>query len=106
MKMDEVEIPPQVFLDPWFHMCLKNAIETPALLKQLDRLYGTTLTERKTPVNTMVDKACGRDERDMKIFTGFIYECIYRRVPPPDGFRESVKEAFAEYLRDNPPEAK
>lgn len=72
---------PFCYADPAFHRCLKESIETPELIENFDRLYGGTLTTRKSKLDAMVDVATGKQEADMKAFVQFVYDSIYLRLP-------------------------
>jgi hypothetical protein len=57
-------------MDPWFHACLREAINTPDLLEQFDRLYGyKTVT--------------GRDEAGVRAFVQWVAEHVYCRIERP-----------------------
>lgn len=68
---------PAAYIDPAFLACLGEAINTPELVRQHDRLYGSTLMSRATPIERMVDKATGKAADDMRAFVGFVHRCIY-----------------------------
>jgi hypothetical protein len=72
---------PMAYADPAFMACLQEAIETPELIEQLDRLYGASLTAKRSPIEAMVDKATGKQEDDMRAFVGFVHDGIYLRLP-------------------------
>lgn len=68
---------PAAYIDPAFLACLGEAINTPELIQQHDRLYGSTLMSRSSPMERMVDKATGKAESDMRAFVEFVHRCIY-----------------------------
>ncbi|WP_322997158.1 hypothetical protein [Castellaniella sp.] len=68
---------PAAHIDPAFIACLNEAINTPELIRQHDRLYGSTLMSRATPIERMVDKATGKTVDDMRAFVEFVHRCIY-----------------------------
>lgn len=68
---------PAAYIDPAFLACLGEAINTPELVRQHDRLYGSTLMSRVTPIERMVDKATGKADDDMKAFVEFVHRYIY-----------------------------
>ena len=68
---------PAAYIDPAFLACLSEAINTPELVQQHDRLYGSTLIARASPLERMVDKATGKAEADMRAFVEFVHRCIY-----------------------------
>ena len=51
--------------------CLMEAAGIPELVAQVDRLYGTTLVSRKSPIESMVDNATGKTDADMQTFARF-----------------------------------
>jgi len=71
---------PMAYGDPAFLACLSDAIDTPELVEQFDRLYGATLTGRKSPIEAMVDRATGKQEDDIRAFVRFIHDCVYLRL--------------------------
>ena len=50
---------PMAYADPAFKRCMEEAIQTPELIENFDRLYGATLVSRKSPIEAAVDKATG-----------------------------------------------
>ncbi len=57
------------------------AANTPELVAEYDRLSGTNLSRRGTPLDLMIDDAVGRQEKEMHGFVEFVRECIYERIP-------------------------
>lgn len=78
---------PVAYADPAFMACLKEAIETPELVVEFNRLYEASLGKPLSPIEKMVDKACGKDESDMRGFIEFVHDCIYT---PPARRRDSL----------------
>ena len=68
-------------LDPFFHVCLSTAAKDEEFVAQFDRLTGNNLSSKGTPIERMVDDACGRTESGLKEFLEFVYETVYTRVP-------------------------
>jgi len=68
-------------LDPFFHQCLAIAAQDAEFVAQFDRLTGNHLSAGKTPIERMVDDACGRTDSGLKEFLEFVYETVYIRVP-------------------------
>lgn len=69
-------IGPWIF-DPYFHVCVHEAIDTPDFVAQFDRLYGTNLARRGAPVELAVDDASGRSKADMEKFVKFVRAVVY-----------------------------
>jgi hypothetical protein len=67
--------------DPAFAVCVREAIATPELMQQFDRLYGATLVSRKSTIERMIDVATGKQHDDMRAFCEFVHDCIYMRLP-------------------------
>lgn len=59
---------PAAYIDPAFRACLHDAIETPELVSNFDRLYGANLSRKAT-------------QGDMAAFTKFVHDGIYLRLP-------------------------
>lgn len=68
-------------LDPFFHQCISTAARDAEFVAQFDRLTGNNLSPGKTPIERMVDDACGRTDSGLKEFLEFVYETLYTRVP-------------------------
>ncbi|WP_368640452.1 hypothetical protein ABRZ04_04355 [Castellaniella ginsengisoli] len=81
---------PAAYIDPAFLACLSEAINTPELVRQHDRLYGSTLMSRATPIEQMVDRATGKTNDDMRAFVEFVHRCIYLTLP--DEAIESLRQ--------------
>jgi hypothetical protein len=69
-----------------FSAVVSECAKKPELVRQIDRLYGTSLSQigKRTPIESMIDKATGFDktlEADMVLFTWFVYEFIWSRLP-------------------------
>lgn len=60
-----------------FYDCLMKCANTPDLITQFDRLWKTNLSSRGSPLDLMIDEACGRLEGDLVEFINFVYECIW-----------------------------
>jgi hypothetical protein len=71
---------PHAYADPAFSACMREAIGTPELVANFDRLYGASLTTPRSPIERMVDKATGKTEDDMRAFVEFVHDCIYLRL--------------------------
>ena len=74
-----------------FLWALDEALHTPGMVENFNRLYGTRLGLRgpKTPIDAMVDKATGHDVQrqsadlaDMKKFAAFVRRCVWDTLPP------------------------
>jgi len=74
---------PQAYGDPAFIRCVMEAIETPELVEQFDRLKNTRLSKMGTlsPINQMVDKATGFQDDQMRTFSEFVHDLVYLRLP-------------------------
>ncbi len=64
-------------LDPFFHLCLREAAATPALVAEYDRLCGTDLSRRRAPIVQMIDDATGKTEDDVRGFAEWVKRCVY-----------------------------
>lgn len=60
---------PMAYADPAFMVCMSEAIDTPELIEQFDRLYGAHIT------------AGNPAEEDMRAFVRFVHDSIYSRLP-------------------------
>ena len=60
-----------------FHEVLMEAAGNKELVKEFDRLNGTNLSLKGTPIEIEIDKATGKLDDDMIKFINFVYEYIY-----------------------------
>lgn len=64
-------------LDPRFHECLRAAVANRDLLREYDRLYGSNLSMRGSPVQLVVDQVTGRLDAEFREFAEFVERYIY-----------------------------
>lgn len=62
----------------WMSMCSESV----ELRTQFDRLRGTNVSRRGSPMNVMIDDATGKFEADARAFFDFCLD-LYQRLPPP-----------------------
>lgn len=69
-----------------FIECVHECLTTNELVKQFERLYDIELIESRTPIERMVDQACGREPSTdgMRAFVAFVYECVWTRFADLD----------------------
>ena len=60
---------PAAYADPAFMACVNEAIDTPELLTEFDRLYGADLSTNKPK------------DGDMRAFVGFVHKSVYLCLP-------------------------
>lgn len=60
---------PAAYADPAFMACVNEAIDTPELLTEFDRLYGANLSTNKPK------------DGDMRAFVGFVHKSVYLCLP-------------------------
>lgn len=65
-----------------FADCIRACLDSPELLEHLDRLRGTNLSRRGSPLELAVDDATGRTGADLAVFLDFVKDCIWDRLPP------------------------
>ncbi len=64
-----------------FMQCAEQCIQTLELVREIDRLYGTDLLSRRSPIEQMIDKATGKVDSDMQTFLRFVWNCVFIRLP-------------------------
>jgi len=64
-----------------FMQCVESAADTPGLISQVDRLYGTNLRLIGAPIALMIDETTGRQHRDIEVFFRFIWNSVFIRCP-------------------------
>jgi hypothetical protein len=64
-----------------FLACVEASIQEIELIRQVDRLFGTTLVSRKAPIEAMVDAATGKQREDMEILLRFVWNYVFLRTP-------------------------
>ena len=64
------------FVNRYLEQCIAN----PDLLRQYDRLNGTDLSRRGSPIDLMIDDACGKMDADARGFFDFCMEQLNRVI--------------------------
>lgn len=64
-----------------YAVCLRETAGTVELVREFDRLYGTRLVSRTTPIDRMIDEATGKLDDDMQAFLRFVWNFIFLRTP-------------------------
>jgi hypothetical protein len=64
-------------LDPFFMKCLVEAVRTPGLVAEYDRLRGTNLGLRGSELERAIDEATGRLDAEVLGFAEFVREWVY-----------------------------
>lgn len=64
-----------------FLQCLREAAHNKALIAEYDRLNGTNLSMQGSHLDLAIDEASGRQSKEIEGFVGFVYDCIYLRLP-------------------------
>lgn len=64
-----------------FEVCLRTAVETPALLEQYDRLAGTDILRRRPTLEQAIDDATGHRDDQLRGFFDFVREYVWNRGP-------------------------
>jgi hypothetical protein len=79
--------------------CLQEAIETPELIRNFDRLYGYNLSRRGAPLELAIDDATGFTESGIIEFMNFVWEYVFTRIP----IDEKAAKEFAAFLAEDEP---
>jgi hypothetical protein len=64
-----------------YQRCLEEAIRTPELIRNFDRLWGYNLSGRGSPLELAIDKATGFQEAGIIEFMNFVWEYVFTRIP-------------------------
>lgn len=81
-ELPDIRAPlPLALEDPAFLRICHEAIATRELVAQFNRLTGSTLGARLSPIEAMVDAATGKADTDIRAFINFCHEYIYLRLP-------------------------
>ena len=64
-----------------FQQCIEASAANSELVREFDRLRGTNLSLRGSPVELAVDKATGRLASDLQSSIEFVWDCVFLRVP-------------------------
>ena len=64
-----------------FQECLMICAQDKELLGQIDRLKGTNLLRKGSPIDLAIDDATGRTTSDVEFFVNFCWEYIFLRLP-------------------------
>lgn len=78
------------------HQVLTTALACRELVAGYDRLAGTALAARRTPLEQAIDAATGRDDRDHARFLAFAKDVLWDRAPEAtrDAVRAQVRRAL------------
>ena len=76
--------PPPIEDTMTFYGCLMECANNQELVKEFDRLRGTNLSLRGSPIEIEIDKSTGRLDHDLKLFVDFVWECVWRRLNEHD----------------------
>jgi hypothetical protein len=62
-----------------FYECLMACASTKELIMEFDRLSGTNLQNKGTPLETVIDQASGKTDSDIEKFIQFVWESTFLR---------------------------
>lgn len=66
-------------LKEFFKFCVHESFKNKELLKQFDRLQGTSLSKKGlSPIEIEIDKITGKQDDDMKKFIKFVDQYIFQ----------------------------
>ncbi len=68
---------------PTFEAALRAAAGNRELLKEYDRLRGTNLSRKGSPIELAIDDSTGRTEEEFRAFAAFVLEYIW--IPVLEG---------------------
>lgn len=60
-----------------FDDCLRLCANEPTFVDEYDRLTGSNLSMRGTPLDLLIDKATGRTDAELIKFARFVWECVW-----------------------------
>jgi hypothetical protein len=79
-----------------FGTCLAEAVSTPELIANYDRLRGTNLSFRGSRMDLAIDEACGRQFKELPGFVAFVYDFIWLRLPPEVRREDDISRMLGE----------
>lgn len=65
-----------------FAACVREAFAQRELVVEFDRLSGSNLRQRGTPLDLEIDRASGRLDADAERFVAFVRDAVWFRLPP------------------------
>lgn len=65
-----------------FYDVLMQTAAVPEFIKEFDRLAGTDLGKRKSPIIAEIDRVTGKERDDILKFIQFVYDFIWLRLDP------------------------
>lgn len=68
-----------------FTECVQECWRNRELVAEFDRLKGTNLSLKGSPIETEIDLQSGRFESDMDQFFDFVYDTVWSRIPRENG---------------------
>lgn len=60
-----------------FEDCVKMVWETPELIEQYNRLTGSKIQAKRSPLEMMIDDASGYEKAEMFKFFDFVYKYVW-----------------------------
>ena len=63
-----------------FNECLTACAENSALVAEFDRLTGSNLSMKGSPLDLAIDEATGRTTDEIAKFCCFVFDCVYLPV--------------------------
>lgn len=61
--------------------CLMAAAGKPEFVENYDRLNGTNLSRKGSPIELAIDDASGRVEAELAGFINFVHDAVWLRLP-------------------------
>ena len=73
-----------------FNECLMACADNSALVAEFDRLTGSNLSMKGSPLDLAIDEATGRTTDEIAKFCCFVFDCVYLPVASKidDGWKE------------------
>ncbi len=62
------------------HYVLRTALDMPELVAEFDRLAGTNIAGRGSPLDRAIDTASGRADADLQAFLAFAKDAVWDRL--------------------------
>lgn len=61
--------------------CIRECVNNPEFMREYDRVRGTNLSLRGTPLDVAIDEASGRIECEARQFVADVIDIVWSRLP-------------------------
>ena len=64
-----------------FAQCVTESFKNEELVSEFDRLTGSNLSLKGSPLDLLIDESCDRFRDEARSFIFFVYDAVWSRLP-------------------------